>query len=66
MRHPVAGDIRTLANPVNFSKTPATYRKPPPVLGEHSRDVLADFGFSDSEIAALQASGIVSASRLEK
>ncbi|MDB5840832.1 MAG: coA-transferase family protein [Herminiimonas sp.] len=66
MQHPVAGDIQTLANPVNFSKTPATYRKPPPVLGEHSRDVLADFGFSVAEIAALQASGVVSGSRLEK
>ena len=65
IQHPVAGAIKTLAHPVNFSKTPATYRKPPPVLGEHSRSVLADFGFSETEIVALQASGVVRASRLE-
>lgn len=65
IQHPVAGPIKTLAHPVNFSKTPAIYRKPPPVLGEHSRDVLADFGFSEVEIAVFLASGVVSASRLE-
>lgn len=65
LEHPVAGAIRTLSHPVNYSKTPAAYRKPPPVHGEHTREILADFGLSATEIAALEKSGIVSASRLE-
>lgn len=36
-----------------FSRTPATLRAPPPLRGEHSQDILAEFGFSAAEIAAL-------------
>jgi crotonobetainyl-CoA:carnitine CoA-transferase CaiB-like acyl-CoA transferase len=61
--HPRAGKIRTLANPINFSKTPASYRKAPPVHGEHTHDVLAEFGFSSEEVSALEASGVVAGSR---
>jgi formyl-CoA transferase len=66
LEHPVAGKIRTLSNPVNFSKTPAAYRKPPPVHGEHTRAVLAEFGFTAAEIDALESRGITGGSRVKK
>lgn len=55
VEHPTAGAVETLALPVNFHGTPAQYRKPPPRLGEHSVEVLREFGFSDSEVQALLA-----------
>lgn len=65
MSHPVAGEMTNLANPVNLHGTPAEMRRPPPVLGEHSLEVLAQHGFSDSEVAELMATGVVRGSRLE-
>lgn len=42
MDHPVAGQIRTLANPVKLSVTPASARRRPPMLGEHTREILEE------------------------
>lgn len=50
-QHPEAGPLITTAIPVQFSKTPPTVRMPPPRLGEHTKEVLAEFGFSDAKIA---------------
>jgi crotonobetainyl-CoA:carnitine CoA-transferase CaiB-like acyl-CoA transferase len=60
VEHPLAGPIATVAQPMKFSATPLEYRLPPPLLGEHSRSVLADAGFDAGEIAALEAAGVVS------
>jgi crotonobetainyl-CoA:carnitine CoA-transferase CaiB-like acyl-CoA transferase len=49
MSHPVAGPITNLANPVNFHRTPVSYRRPPPTLGEHTVEILSEFGFSEAE-----------------
>jgi crotonobetainyl-CoA:carnitine CoA-transferase CaiB-like acyl-CoA transferase len=38
--HPTAGEVRTLANPMHFSATPVRYDRPPPLLGQHTREVL--------------------------
>ncbi len=62
--HPVAGPMTNLANPLNLHGTPVEMRRPPPVLGQHSEEVLRDHGFSDSEIEALMSKGIVKGSRL--
>jgi crotonobetainyl-CoA:carnitine CoA-transferase CaiB-like acyl-CoA transferase len=59
LEHPTAGTVETLALPVNFHGTPAQYRKPPPRLGEHSVEVLREFGFGGDEIQALLASQAV-------
>jgi crotonobetainyl-CoA:carnitine CoA-transferase CaiB-like acyl-CoA transferase len=59
VEHPTAGTVETLALPVNFHATPAEYRKPPPRLGEHSVEVLREFGFSSDEVDALLASQAV-------
>jgi crotonobetainyl-CoA:carnitine CoA-transferase CaiB-like acyl-CoA transferase len=60
VRHASAGDIPTVANPVRFSATPVTYRNAPPLLGEHTAEILSkDLGFSDDEIEALADAGAI-------
>jgi len=57
--HPVAGTLRTLACPIHLSETPASYRLPPPLLGQHTDQVLVELGFSEGEIARLHQIGAV-------
>ena len=48
--HPQAGTSSALAMPVRFSRTPARVERPAPLLGEHSRSILRDYGIGDEEI----------------
>jgi crotonobetainyl-CoA:carnitine CoA-transferase CaiB-like acyl-CoA transferase len=58
--HPVAGAVETVGPPVRLSDTPGSIRRPAPLLGEHSEEVLrARLGFSDQEIARLRAARII-------
>ncbi len=60
IEHPALGMIRLLAGPVKLDAHDGrTVRRHPPVLGEHSRAVLAGFGLAREEIAGLIASGAV-------
>jgi formyl-CoA transferase len=49
------GPIALVAQPVGLSRTPSALVSPPPELGEHNDEVLAEFSFSAAEIAALRA-----------
>jgi crotonobetainyl-CoA:carnitine CoA-transferase CaiB-like acyl-CoA transferase len=53
--HPLAGALRLVASPMKFSATPVQYRRPPPLLGEHTLELLREFGLGDAQIAALRA-----------
>ncbi|CAM3677059.1 CaiB/BaiF CoA-transferase family protein [Bordetella sputigena] len=54
--HPVAGSVPFGASPLRFSGSPVEYRRPPPMLGEHTEQVLRDrLGLSDDDIQALAA-----------
>jgi crotonobetainyl-CoA:carnitine CoA-transferase CaiB-like acyl-CoA transferase len=55
--HPRAGATRTLGLPIKLSATPGRVARPAPLLGQHTREVLAEFGFSASEIETLVHSG---------
>ncbi len=57
LEHPRAGRTRALGLPIKLSATPGRVTRPAPLLGEHPREVLAEFGFGEAEIAALIASG---------
>ena len=58
LEHPTAGLIRSLAFPATFSDTPLTYRRPPPRLGEHTEEVLAELGYGPDDIQRLRTEGI--------
>ena len=54
MPHPLAGTLRLVASPMKFSATPVQYRRPPPLLGEHTAELLREFGLDDAQISALR------------
>lgn len=59
VEHPTAGAIKMAGLPIKMSSTPGSIRRPPPMLGEHSRTVLQHAGFGAGEIDALLAAGVI-------
>ena len=61
MDHPAMGNkpIKLIANPIKLSKTPPTYREAPPLLGQHTDEILGEAGLSIDEIAKLKENGTV-------
>jgi crotonobetainyl-CoA:carnitine CoA-transferase CaiB-like acyl-CoA transferase len=58
--HPLAGEVRTVSNPVRFSATPARADRAPPLLGEHTDEILAGLlGLGSDELKDLRASGVI-------
>jgi len=57
--HPLAGLVKSLANPVRFSETPVSYRLPPPRLGEHKATILSELGFTAEEISTFAEGGVI-------
>jgi len=60
VEHPVAGNVKMLGIPFRFSDTPASIRRPPPTLGQHTEAVLRDeLGYSDARIAELRKEKVI-------
>ncbi len=57
--HPHHGALPLVASPMKLSATPVQLRRPPPLLGQHSDEVLAEVGLSAPEVAVLRALGVV-------
>jgi len=57
--HPTVGTLRTLASPLRLDDTPASYRLPPPLLGQHTDEILTELGFSGDDIRELRDAGMV-------
>ena len=60
LEHGAAGKLPLVGSPMRFSETPIEYRHAPPLLGEHTEEVLRSIlGKSDGEIARLRAAGVI-------
>ena len=57
--HPTAGRVRAPGIPVRLSGTPPSVRSHPPLLGEHTDQILEELGFTSAEVAKLRADGAV-------
>ena len=59
MEHPPVGTARLAGSPLNLSKTPIEIRRPPPLLGEHTSEILTELEYSEAEIEKLRREGAV-------
>ncbi len=57
--HPTAGKVKAIGLPIKFSDTPGGVRKAAPLMGEHTREVLLETGFSDTEIEQMAKQGAI-------
>ncbi len=57
--HQQAGPTKAIGCPIHFSKTPTAIDRPAPMLGEHTRELLRQYGYSDVEIDGFVAEGAV-------
>jgi crotonobetainyl-CoA:carnitine CoA-transferase CaiB-like acyl-CoA transferase len=57
--HPTAGPTKAIGLPIKFSETPGGVRRPAPLFGEHTREILRECGYSDAEIDQLAARGAI-------
>jgi crotonobetainyl-CoA:carnitine CoA-transferase CaiB-like acyl-CoA transferase len=53
------GDTELVGQPIVMSRTPSRITAPPPLMGEHTEQILADLGYDDGRIAALRAAGVI-------
>lgn len=59
LHHPVAGDIKVVIAPIEFSETPVEIRCAPPVLGQDNKEVLKELGYTEEEIDAIKETGVL-------
>ena len=60
VQHPSCGPMRLVSPPVKFSESKPSIRSPPPTLGQHTDEVLADLlGMDKTDITALKQAGVV-------
>ncbi|MGH3126837.1 MAG: CaiB/BaiF CoA transferase family protein, partial [Gaiellaceae bacterium] len=59
VEHPTIPELRLPALPLSFDRERATHASPPPLVGEHTAEILEEVGYSAEEIAALAADGVI-------
>jgi crotonobetainyl-CoA:carnitine CoA-transferase CaiB-like acyl-CoA transferase len=60
MQHPLAGKISLIRSPMRFSETPIEHKVPPPLLGQHTDEILRGMlGRSEDDVARLRAEGVI-------
>ena len=53
MKHPTIGDLPLVGSPLKMSDTPVEYRLPPPLMGEHTEEVLRELGYGSDEVGKI-------------
>jgi crotonobetainyl-CoA:carnitine CoA-transferase CaiB-like acyl-CoA transferase len=60
MAHSSGATVKVIANPIRLSETPADYRLPPPLLGEHTVEILRDrLGLAETELTKLREQKVI-------
>ena len=59
IEHPGIPELRLPALPLSFDRERATHASPPPLVGEHSAEILEEIGYSAEELASLAADGVI-------
>jgi len=59
LEHPAIGAFKMLGNPMNFSSTPVTYRRPAPMLGEHNQEILNELGYLKKDIENFKSKDVI-------
>jgi crotonobetainyl-CoA:carnitine CoA-transferase CaiB-like acyl-CoA transferase len=57
--HPLLGRVHQFGNLITFSDTPTGPRRPPPMLGQHTREILAELGYQQTAVDELRDRGVV-------
>jgi crotonobetainyl-CoA:carnitine CoA-transferase CaiB-like acyl-CoA transferase len=57
--HPLAGTVPQIVSPLRFADSPLRFDRAPPVLGQHTKDVLAELGLGEAEQSELSARGVI-------
>ena len=57
--HPILGTMRQFGTLIDFSETPGKIHGPPPLVGEHTREILEWLGYTGTEMDTLKADGVV-------
>jgi crotonobetainyl-CoA:carnitine CoA-transferase CaiB-like acyl-CoA transferase len=57
--HPIHGAVKLIGLPIKLSETPGKIRRAPPLLGEHTEEVLREAGYTPEEVAKLRAAGVI-------
>jgi crotonobetainyl-CoA:carnitine CoA-transferase CaiB-like acyl-CoA transferase len=64
--HPVYGRLRQTGHLIRFSRTPARIDRPPPLCGQHTREVMRELGYEAEQIAVLETKGVIRGVRGEE
>ena len=61
MAHPITPTtkVRMVANPIRLSESPVRYDRPPPMIGQHTDEVLGELGFDAARMATLRDQGVI-------
>ena len=65
MEHPNVPELKTPNSPLKLTDSPASIRRPPPLLGQHNDEVLVEQGFTPEQIADLRERGVIGAKYTE-
>ena len=66
VHHPVIGPMRLAGVPIHFEKTPGRIQRAPPILGQHTEEILQEVGYSAEQITELEKNNVILASRGRK
>ena len=62
MPHPRVPDLKVPGSPLKLAETPPSIRRPPPMLGQHNEEILAEFGYDGEKIERLREKGVIGVS----